>query len=75
MVINTNGEITNIYDIRLFDFDNKNITVFNNENDINYNYNYFIKLLHHGTSTSPYFIYKFLKKYIDITFEEIIDNY
>ena len=67
--------ITHAYDIRLFDFDNKNITVFNNENNINCNYNYFIRLLQNGSSTSPYFIYKFLKKYIDITFEEIIDNY
>jgi hypothetical protein len=68
--------INNIFDIRLFDFDNENIKVINNENDINCKYNYFIRLLQHGCSTSPYFIYKFLKKFNkNITFEEIIDNY
>jgi len=67
--------ITNIYDIRLFDFDN-NIKVFNNENDYNNNCKYYIKLNSHAISSAPYNIYKFIKNYNDnITFEEIINNW
>ena len=66
--------INNIFDIRLFDFDN--INVFNNENDINKNnYNY-IKLNIQAISSSPYNIYNFIKNFKkNITLEEIINNY
>lgn len=70
--------ITNIYDIRLFDFDNDNdnIKIFNNVNDTDKNYNYYIKLNIHAISSSPYSIYNFIKKFNDnITFEEIINNW
>jgi hypothetical protein len=68
--------ITNIYDIRLFNFDNNNIKVFNNENDYNNNCKYYIKLNIHAISSAPYNIYKFIKKFNDnITFEEIINNW
>ena len=68
--------ITNIYDIRLFDFDNDNIKVFNNENDVNKTFNYYIKGNIHAISSSPYNIYNFIKKFNDnITFEEIINNW
>lgn len=70
--------ITNIYDIRLFDFDNDNdnIKIFNNVNDVNKNYNYYIKINIHAISSSPYNIYNYIKKFNDnITFEEIINNW
>ena len=66
--------INNIFDIRLFDFDN--INVFNNENDINKNYYSYIKLNIQAISSSPYNIYNFIKNFKkNITLEEIINNY
>ena len=66
---------THIYDIRLFDFNDENIKIFNNQNDINLNYNYYIRINHHAISSSVYSIYKFIKNFKDITIGEIIDNY
>ena len=68
--------INNIFDIRLFDFDNENIKVYNNENDYKNDCKYFIKIGNASSSSSPYNIYKFIKNFIkDITFEDIINNY
>ena len=69
--------INDIFDIRLFNFNNNNnIIIFNNENDCKNNYKYFIKIGNASSSSSPYNLYKFIKNFNkDITFEEIIDNY
>jgi hypothetical protein len=68
--------INDIFDIRLFDFNNDNIIIFNNENDCKNNYKYFIKIGNASSSSSPYNLYKFINNINkDITFNEIIDNY
>jgi hypothetical protein len=70
------GGINNIFDIRLFDFDNTDIKVFNNENNYINNCNYYIKINIPTISSSPYNIYNFIKKFnANITFEEIINNW
>lgn len=68
--------INNIFDIRLFDFNNENIKIFNNEKYYKNDCKYYIKIGNASSSSSPYNIYKFIKKFNkNITFEEIIDNY
>ena len=68
--------INNIFDIRLFDFDNNDIIINNNENDYKNDCKYKIKIGNASSSSSPYNIYKFINNFIkDITFEDIINNY
>ena len=68
--------INDIFDIRLFDFNNENIKIFNNRNDYKNDCKYIIKIGNASSSSSPYNIYKFIKNFKkDISFEEIINIY
>lgn len=68
--------INNIFDIRLFDFDNIDIIINNNSNDYKNDCKYKIKIGNASASSSPYNIYKFIKNFKkDISFEEIINIY
>ena len=68
--------INNIFDIRLFDFNNIDIIINNNQNDYKNDCKNIIKIGNASSSSSPYNIYKFIKNFKkDISFEEIINIY
>ena len=68
--------INDIFDIRLFDFNNIDIIINNNQNDYKNDCKNIIKIGNASSSSSPYNIYKFIKNFKkDISFEEIINIY